>query len=182
MTAMLPKANDFTSMTIICPDIEQDSPLWDAFPDAEAIAERALHVVGERLGDKFRHGTEVAILLSDDAHIRAVNKEWRDLDKPTNVLSFAAVAPEKIISSPFLGDIILSYETIKSEAERDHKALEDHFTHLVIHGFLHLLGYDHETDADAIKMESLETELLKDLNIPNPYEELREDVNGGDRM
>ena len=169
MIAMQVKDNKFISMNTLYPDIEQESPLWDAFPDAEAIAERALQIAGNKLGDQFRDGAELSILLSDDDHIRSVNQEWRGLDKPTNVLSFPAVESHKIATASFLGDIIIAFETIKREAESEHKDFADHFTHLVIHGFLHLLGYDHIDDADAEKMESLEIELLAELNIPNPY-------------
>ncbi len=180
MTATIFRGNKFISMNTICPDIEQESALWDEFPDAEAIAERALHIVSLKLGDKFRDGVELSILLSDDDHIRSVNQEWRGIDKPTNVLSFPSVGREKIASTLFLGDIIIAFETVKREAEVENKALADHFTHLVIHGFLHLLGYDHENDADAEIMESLEAEFLAELNIPNPYEDVRMvDATGG---
>jgi probable rRNA maturation factor len=171
MTATRAKDNKFISMNTLYPDIEQESPLWDAFPDAEAIAERALQIAGNKLSDQFRDGAELSILLSDDEHIRSVNQEWRGLDKPTNVLSFPAVEPHKIATTPFLGDIIIAYETVKREAQSENKDFADHFTHLVIHGFLHLLGYDHIEDADAEKMESLEIELLAELNIPNPYQD-----------
>ena len=169
MIAMKAKDNKFISMNTLYPDIEQESPIWDEFPDAEAIAERALQIAGLKLSDQFRDGAELSILLSDDDHIRSVNQEWRGLDKPTNVLSFPAVESNKIASAPFLGDIIIAYETVKREAMSENKAFADHFTHLVIHGFLHLLGYDHLDDVDAEKMESLEIELLAELNIPDPY-------------
>lgn len=179
MTAIASKGHKFISMNTICPDIEQESALWDEFPDAEPLAERALQIAGQKLGDQFRDGVELSILLSDDEHIRSVNREWRGIDKPTNVLSFPSVAREKIASTPFLGDIIIAFETVKREAEAEHKAFADHFTHLVLHGFLHLLGYDHENDKDAEIMESLETELLAELNIPDPYDDARiGDPNG----
>ena len=127
----------------LCPDIERDSPLWECLPDAEALAERALDIAAEKSGVSFLDGAELSILLSDDDHVRAVNQEWRGIDKPTNVLSFPSVEREKITSTPFLGDIIIAFETVKREAESEDKAFADHFTHLVIHGFLHLLGYDH---------------------------------------
>jgi probable rRNA maturation factor len=172
MTAIANKVHNFILMNTICPDIEQESALWDEFPDAEALAERALQIASEKLSDQFRDGVELSILLSDDNHIRSVNQEWRGIDKPTNVLSFPSVGREKIASTPFLGDIIIAFETVKREAEVENKAFADHFTHLVIHGFLHLLGYDHENDTDAEIMESLETELLAELNIPDPYGDL----------
>ncbi len=155
----------------LCPDIERESPLWDCLPDAEALAERALDIAAEKSGIAFLDGAELSILLSDDDHIRAVNQEWRGIDKPTNVLSFPAVTPEKIARAPFLGDIILAQETVAREALADGKALADHFTHLVIHGYLHLLGFDHINDQDAEKMEALETAILAELDIPDPYAE-----------
>ena len=181
MIVMRVKDNKFISMNTIYPDIEQESPLWDEFPDAEAIAERALQIAGQKLSDQFRDGAELSILLSDDDHIRSVNQEWRGIDKPTNVLSFPAVDVNKISKAPFLGDIIIAYETVKREAESESKAFADHFTHLVIHGFLHLLGYDHIEESDAEKMESLEVDLLAELNIPDPYQDGSSPNFGGDR-
>jgi probable rRNA maturation factor len=114
-------------------------------------------------------GAELALLLSDDAHVKSVNQEWRAIDKPTNVLSFPSVEPNKIMRAPFLGDIIIAYETVKREADHDGKDFADHFTHLVVHGFLHLVGFDHQTEQDAKKMEALETRILAALDIPDPY-------------
>jgi probable rRNA maturation factor len=156
-------------MTTICPDIEQDSPLWDRLIDAEAIAERAIEAAAEQADVKLLDGAEVSLLLSDNAHVQSVNREWRGLDKPTNVLSFPAVEPSKLARAPFLGDIIIAYETVESEARLDDKAFADHYAHLVVHGFLHLLGYDHLDEADAQKMESLEIAILASLDIPDPY-------------
>lgn len=157
------------SKALICPDIETDSPLWDALPDAEALAERAIEAATRRFDGMLFNGAELSILLSDNDHVREVNREWRELDKPTNVLSFPAVEPDKIATATFLGDLILAYETIAEESRIDGKSFADHYTHLVIHGFLHLLGYDHDTDQKADQMESLEIAILADLNIPNPY-------------
>ena len=112
--------------------------------------------------DKPRRG-ELSIVLTDDAHIHALNRDYRDKDKPTNVLSF----PQ---DGAMLGDIILAWETVQREAEEKHISSADHFTHLIIHGFLHLHGYDHEIDADAMQMEALEIQALSALNIDNPYE------------
>ena len=157
------------SITLICPDIETDSPLWDEMSDAEALAERAIEAASRWFDGKLFNGAEVSILLSDNNHVREVNHEWRALDKPTNVLSFPAVEPDKINKAAFLGDIILAYETIAEEAKTEGKSFADHYTHLVIHGFLHLLGYDHDTEEKAELMENLEIAILADLNIPNPY-------------
>ena len=114
-------------------------------------------------------GAELSLLLTDDKRIRAVNREWRGFDKPTNVLSFPAVPPERVASSPVLGDIVLALETLTREAEAEGKSLGDHLSHLVIHGLLHLLGEDHETEAEAQRMEAMETAALARLGIPDPY-------------
>ena len=115
-------------------------------------------------------GSELSVVFSDDTHIRRLNAGWRDRDKPTNVLSFPAfpVKPgEKL--PPMLGDIVLASETVAREAELEGKPLDHHITHLVVHGVLHLLGHDHESDADADCMEALETRILADLGVPDPY-------------
>ena len=156
-------------MTTICPDIEQDSALWEQLIDAEAIAERALEAAVEMAGLTLLDGAELGILLSDDEHVKSVNQEWRGIDKPTNVLSFPAVEPTKLARAPFLGDIIIAYETVEREAKAEGKAFADHYAHLVVHGFLHLLGFDHIEEADAERMEALEIAILSSLDIPDPY-------------
>lgn len=114
-------------------------------------------------------GAELSLLLTDDKRIRAVNRDWRGFDKPTNVLSFPAVPPERVAASPVLGDIVLALETLTREAQADGKSLGDHLSHLVIHGLLHLLGEDHETEAEAQRMEAMETAALARLGIADPY-------------
>ena len=113
---------------------------------------------------------ELSILLADDRKLQELNKEWRGKDSPTNVLSFPGddISPGEPASS-FLGDIAISLETTKREAELENKGFDDHFTHLIIHGFLHLFGYDHENDAEADQMESLERKVLAELGIADPY-------------
>lgn len=114
-------------------------------------------------------GAELSLLLTDDRRIRIVNRDWRGFDKATNVLSFPAAPPELIAQSPVLGDIVIAYETVAREAESEDKSLHDHFSHLVIHGLLHLLGEDHETEDEARRMEALEIEALARLGIADPY-------------
>lgn len=116
---------------------------------------------------------ELTITLTNDADIKILNRDYREKDKPTNVLSFPmwdhmSDIPNNAGAIP-LGDIIIAFETIKREAIEQEKALADHFTHMLIHGFLHLLGYDHMNDKDAKAMESLEIKILKELSISNPY-------------
>lgn len=117
--------------------------------------------------------SELSVLLADDAAIRELNRDYRGFDKPTNVLSFpAGPTPPR---TPLLGDLALAFETIGREAETDAKPFDHHLTHLVVHGVLHLLGYDHETDDEADAMETLETRILAGLGIADPYAPLDED-------
>jgi probable rRNA maturation factor len=107
---------------------------------------------------------ELAIVLSNDSKIRALNKAWRGKDEPTNVLSFPAKR-----HGPLLGDIVIAYETLAREAAVERKPFLHHLAHLTVHGYLHLVGYDHEDDEDAVIMEGLETAILARLKIPDPY-------------
>ena len=112
---------------------------------------------------------EVSVLLADDETVRALNRDWRGQDKPTNVLSFPADMPEMPGAPRLKGDIALARETLVREAEDQDKTLEQHLQHLVVHGVLHLFGYDHVDDADAEEMEAFETEILAALGVPDPY-------------
>ena len=113
---------------------------------------------------------ELSIVLTDDAAQRELNRQWRGIDKPTNVLSFPQIEPfEPVVG--ILGDIVLARETLEREAAELDKPFADHFTHLVVHGFLHILGYDHEEEGDAFDMEGLETRILASLGVPDPYDE-----------
>ncbi|MDG4891993.1 rRNA maturation RNase YbeY [Mesorhizobium sp. WSM4976] len=117
-----------------------------------------------------RGASELSVVFSDDAHIQTLNAEWRGKDKPTNVLSFPAFPfPKGGKLPPMLGDIVLASETVAREAALEDKPLENHITHLVIHGLLHLLGHDHETDDEAEEMEAIERAALARLAIPDPY-------------
>jgi probable rRNA maturation factor len=112
-------------------------------------------------------------MLTDDAGIRTLNSNWRGVDKPTNVLSFPALqptGPSGADDAPrMLGDIAIAYETTRKEADDEQKPFDHHLSHLAVHGFLHLIGYDHENDDDAEAMETLEQEILAQLGIPDPY-------------
>jgi probable rRNA maturation factor len=113
---------------------------------------------------------EVAILLTDDQAIRALNRQWRGRDEPTNVLSFPHHPSGRHADGPnILGDIVVAYETTAREAASEGKPLLHHLTHLTVHGFLHLLGYDHESHAEAEAMENLERKILAQLGILDPY-------------
>lgn len=140
---------------------------WRSEADAEAIVHRAIAAAAAAV-DADTAGAELAVMLTDDAGIRALNRNWRGIDKPTNVLSFPA-APAAGDAPRMLGDIAIAYETTRAEAAAERKPLGHHLGHLAVHGFLHLIGYDHETDDEAEAMESLERAILARLGIPDPY-------------
>lgn len=145
-------------------DIAVQCADWkDALSDIDGLAERSLAGIMAQL-EAPKHG-ELSIALIDDVQIRTLNRDFRHKDKPTNVLSFPNDGP-----APLLGDIVLAFETVTREADEKSISLEHHIAHLLIHGFLHLQGYDHETEADAAEMEALEITALASLNIDNPYE------------
>jgi probable rRNA maturation factor len=155
-------------------DVIADSPAWDGFPAAENVCRQSALAAFEA----EYHGTaraEVGLVLADDARIRQLNREFRGQDRTTNVLSFPnltaaeVAAPWPADRPMLLGDIVVAYETVVAEAVADHKASSHHLSHLVVHGMLHLLGYDHRTDAEADEMERLETRILATLGVPNPY-------------
>jgi probable rRNA maturation factor len=147
---------------------------WQNEPDVEVVIQRAIAVAAEMV-DADTGEAELAVMLTDDGGIRTLNKNWRGIDKPTNVLSFPALQPAGERSSQdaprMLGDIAIAYETTRREADDEQKRFDHHLSHLVIHGFLHLIGYDHEKDQDAETMETLEREILAQLEIPDPYPE-----------
>lgn len=141
-------------------EIEVEAEAWTgALPDAEAVVERAAQAaLGTAEGD-------IVVLLTDDDAVRELNGRFRDKNKPTNVLSFPA--PENAF--PHLGDIVLAYGVCATEAEAQGKTLADHLSHLVVHGVLHLLGRDHEDDAEAEEMEAEEREILAQIGVADPY-------------
>ncbi len=145
--------------------------------------EESLHELGSRILDASANflareegqpfpdePPEVSLVFTDDASIREINAEWRQQDKPTNVLSFPAfpVAPGQK-PGPMLGDIVIARETVEREAVDLGKSFEEHLTHLLVHGFLHLLGYDHMETTQAEEMEALETRILASLGLSDPY-------------
>lgn len=152
---------------------------WQDQPDAEAVIQRAIAASAEAT-DADTGDAELAVMLTDDAGIRTLNNNWRGIDKPTNVLSFPALqptGPRGDDGAPrMLGDIAIAYETLRREADDEQKPFDHHLSHLAVHGFLHLIGYDHETDGEAEEMEALEREVLAQLGIPDPYAE-RDRIN-----
>ena len=155
-------------------DISVASPLWRRLPRARAIARETIAAAASESG--AGPGGIVSLRLADDAALRALNLRWRGIDKPTNVLSFPAASGRGPGDATTLGDIALAYETLAREAEDLGVPLADHYRHLLAHGFLHLIGYDHQTDAEAQRMEGLETRILARLGAADPY--AREVVGG----
>ncbi|MFD1624635.1 rRNA maturation RNase YbeY [Azospirillum griseum] len=144
------------------------------WPDhAETLVERVARATLAATYPPDDGPAELSLVLADNALVQQLNRDYRGKDKPTNVLSFAlteAEEPDPEEGAPvLLGDVILAYETVQREAAEQNKSPDDHLSHLVMHGVLHLLGYDHETDDEAEEMEALETRLLASLGIADPY-------------
>lgn len=154
-------------------EVSVEEPLWEAL-DLERIARAACEAGAEAA--LLGLDCEVSLLATNDAGIAGLNAEFRGKAVPTNVLSWPSEElsgdpgePPRPPTDPEIGDIALSYETCAREAAEHGKSVHDHVTHLVLHGFLHLLGYDHENDEDATVMEGLEIKALETLGIENPY-------------
>lgn len=152
--------------------------------DCRAIACEAIHAALSAAGYDTDAPSEVSLRVVPDVESHALNKQYRDQDKPTNVLSFPSHNPDEL-SEVFawakaggppvlLGDLVIASGVIEAEAHAAGKAIQSHYTHLVIHGLLHLLGYDHIEDDQALKMEALEVEILAELGIQDPYQPIEE--------
>ncbi len=150
------------------------TPAWrDTLSEAEPLARRAARaaLVAAKEGVALPGAAEVGLVLADDATLGRLNRRYRGVEGPTNVLSFAASegsAPES--SGPLLlGDVVLAYETVRRESEEQGKRFSDHLCHIVVHGVLHLLGYEHGSEAQAAAMERLEIATLAGLGVSDPY-------------
>jgi probable rRNA maturation factor len=150
---------------------------WSKLESLDVIVAQTLQAALEEGGDVLPKGAEVSLLFCDDARIKELNRQFRGQDKPTNVLSFPG--PDPLESAHFLGDIAIAYETVAREAEEQGKSLEHHCRHMIVHGFLHLLGHDHEDDEEAEFMEATEIHILARLGVENPYrgEERKETID-----
>jgi probable rRNA maturation factor len=160
---------------------------WEtAAADVEGLVEAAARAAFEAAEKPETLGedapVEMSLVLADDALVQTLNRDYRDKDKPTNVLSFALLddledtdeGADDVLARDegmpiLIGDVILAFETVQREALEQGKSFKDHLTHLVIHGVLHLLGYDHQSDPDADRMERLETSILARMGIADPY-------------
>jgi len=147
-------------------DVRIESPLWDGQPLAEKTVRESVEGAAAALSTA---GGEVSIVLTDDSAIRSLNRDWRGIDKPTNVLSFPVSGPAGGEDARLLGDIVIAFETLERECADGNRNFLHHLAHLAVHGFLHLNGYDHETDSQAEAMEGLESRIMARLNMPDPY-------------
>lgn len=157
-----------------------DAVDFDAEKVAQALKDLTFEYVSsldhELLAQK--NNLSLNVCLSDDAEVHRLNKEFRGMDKPTNVLSFANIDDEFFwdtldeVEEPELGDIILAYETLVREADEKQISVYAHYCHLLVHGFLHLLGFDHQDDDEAEEMENLEIDILASFSIDNPYKDI----------
>lgn len=147
-------------------DVQTQSPLWKAQPLAAQTVRKAIIAAASTLSTA---GGEVSIVLTDDSAIRLLNRDWRGIDQPTNVLSFPASGNKTSEGARLLGDIVIAYETLERECDNEARIVLHHLAHLAVHGFLHLIGYDHQTDSQAEEMEGLESKIMKHLNMPDPY-------------
>jgi probable rRNA maturation factor len=147
-------------------DVLIDAGQWKKAGQIRQLVRRAVHEAAET---QSTSGSELAIVLTNDSAIRQLNRLWRGVDAPTNVLSFPAATRQEADEPAHLGDIVLAYETVAHEARDEGKPLANHVAHLVVHGYLHLLGFDHERNADAEAMEQTERKILRRLAIPDPY-------------
>lgn len=161
---------DITIDTDISYHLWQDCGLALEKIVSEAI-EKTLQAVPlpQDIADK---NLEISVVLTSDENISILNREYRGKDGPTNVLSFPLLGSEPLFNPVALGDIVLAYETVMREAEEQKKTPADHFSHLLVHGVLHLAGYDHIKDKEAEIMEQLEIRILNDMGIKNPYTDI----------
>lgn len=148
-------------------DISIEDRRWKAVTDLESLVHHTASSAAAASGAAGLDMAELSIVMADDAAVRRLNREYRGKDRSTNVLSFPA--PVTGARARMLGDVVLAYETVAAEAADQGKDLADHVRHLVVHGILHLLGFDHDSDADAERMEALETRILATMGIADPY-------------
>jgi probable rRNA maturation factor len=152
-------------------DIIVSSPPWEGMDDfarRDGLVERALYQCVATTGARLAQDSEVCVTFCNDETIHRLNAQWRGADTATNVLSFPTPGP--LAKKNLLGDIVIAYETVAREAREQDKSLRDHVAHMVVHGFLHLIGYDHETSAEAEIMEAAERRVAAALGLSDPYE------------
>ncbi|MCM2455849.1 rRNA maturation RNase YbeY [Rhizobium sp. CG4] len=162
-------------MTAMDIQIRVEDDAWPSEDVLLALCEKVLGAAAQFLAKEEKQpfpkmAPEISLVFTNDAEIREINAEWRDKDKATNVLSFPAFPLEPGgMPGPMLGDIVIARETVEREAVDLEKTFDDHLTHLMVHGFLHLFGYDHMETEEAEEMELLETRILASLGLSDPY-------------
>ena len=162
-------------MTALDIQISVEDEAWSSEEELLAFSSKVLELAADFLKVEEEqplrnHPIELSLVFTNDAEIREINAEWRDKDKPTNVLSFPAYPIQPGDEpGPMLGDIVIARETVEREAVELEKTFDDHLTHLLVHGFLHLFGYDHMDEEEAEEMEGLETRILARLGLSDPY-------------
>ncbi|SHF64680.1 probable rRNA maturation factor [Kaistia soli DSM 19436] len=152
-------------------DIMIEAGSWPAEEALAALLARAVEASFAEGRLEAVEGSELSVVFTDDAHIRELNDAWRQKDKATNVLSFPGSPPGRGRFGPMLGDVVVAVETVRNEADAEGISFDDHLTHLLVHGLLHLFGHDHIEDVEAERMEALETAILGRLGIADPYAE-----------
>ena len=151
---------------MITVDVEVVEPAWLAAGDVDTLAQDVVAAALEELEPDMHPDAEISIRLCNDDEIRALNLGWRNIDKATNVLSFPVPAGDR---GPLLGDIVIAFEYVSEEARDGGRSLRDHLAHMMAHGLLHLLGFDHENQDEAEEMEEFERRILAKLGIGDPY-------------
>jgi len=159
------RANAAVSARELLLEIVVEPAVAAAAPEARDVVARAIRAADATVGPV---AGSLGVLITDDEAIRVLNRTWRGIDRPTNVLSFPA-AETPSLAAKHLGDVAISYETTLREAQAQTRSSAHHLAHLAVHGFLHLLGYDHQSNAAAEEMEELERKVLARLGIPDPY-------------
>ena len=156
------------------PILEFDiDPVWGETIDWEALANRAAEATARIVPELAHENLLISLVMADDEEVHALNKQWRAKDKPTNVLSFPMMHPDDMPGMPeiLLGDIVLALGVCTREAEEKAVPMPVHASHLIVHGVLHLLGYDHMAEEEATAMEAIERLAMADLGLPDPYQD-----------
>lgn len=158
-------------------DISVDGELWSSVENLDTLISASIDAARAELPARDLSDAELSLALVSDEAIRVLNRDYRGRDTATNVLSFPGGESADPAAPLLLGDVILAFETVAREAEMQRKPVEHHISHLVVHGFLHLLGYDHESSEDAEAMEAIEVRALARLDIADPYLDRKESIN-----
>ena len=155
-------------MSVVCDILFEDSR-WGERVDAEKLVHEVVAKVIEVTRRDVHPDAEASFIFANDERIKSLNAQWRNKDAPTNVLSFPTSVGSELHKAPLLGDVILAYETIERESIDEEKPFAHHAAHMMVHGFLHLVGFDHQNDTEAAAMELIESEVLLKLGLPDPW-------------